>query len=1035
MTTRSQAYKAFKTMAENIKIDLTTGRRLKTGESYLPSVKYNTKGATKQYWESATQKLKQQQQKIKTKILKRKTVKQIKQMGEKLTGNFSLYVLYWVSKPDELRKKIVQGFYYNKNIDHIKDKLDSLMWKKFEFDGYTITKWEYRYNDEPLTSDIWKMTLNDVKFFKLNVDIEANKEKIEENCVISLIKKYIKKSNKRINEIIKETENIKVWTVDKFIHCLKMYKINYTIYYKNFEVLASEKYDNKKMLYAIVKNEHIYHIEKKELKIINDNKKNIMINDIIYDEKINEIINNNIEISPIYYPRVSSSLVDDKIINNFSEFIMNDHIYTNNKSLYESYKLYSQNIDVILTPNYKIYTPLVSIAKYNKLYSSFIHNMNGPKAPIYETNKTGKKTIDKNKAYLSAFLNLRKLPIINSKCHITEYDGNQTDTNFYYISYVKNKNYNMLCVGWCSGYRLIGHYDDVIISKYLTPELVDNPYRELLLKMSKDNLSLTNEIFTIFTGVMECQSGNTNNIYNEILKCPDGYSHDEILKVDKLYVSYTTTQSTIKYNINMMPIKHYIIDYTVYELNMLIKKNNLDVVRLRTDAVSFTNTDNIYFNEDKIYGWKYEVYKPTPKNKLFITNNNEPIDKTIYEGYKFNKNINTLFNCSAGSGKTTLCINKILPLLTDKILILSATHKALTEYYYLDNPLIEVKTMDYIMSCVKNGLKDYKYIIIDEAGLLNYNMWEYLYKNIHNHNIIYAFGDMTQLPPVMENSCPLNNKNIINTLFKVSLNLSNNWRNNYTFEEYEEMKNGTYNIKEFENKIINKINDVNICYYNNTRNHINDICTKDWTDNFSTYVKRSTDKADQILNMKVKKGGKLICTTNNLKQLKIFNSHMFNIVEYTNDYIILKGDDLKDYKLTIEQFKNNFNYGYALTLYKIQGMTVEYEKIGIFDWEFIKQCGKRVYTTLSRIKTELKNKPEDYNINDLRQDIKHKELKTTIQFCKCKNPKYTIINANNKYWCENCDKWQFREECKMENQYDFVFIGPIYDEDGIYLGD
>ena len=168
---------------------------------------------------------------------------------------------------------------------------------------------------------------------------------------------------------------------------------------------------------------------------------------------------------------------------------------------------------------------------------------------------------------------------------------------------------------------------------------------------------------------------------------------------------------------------------------------------------------------------------------------------------------------------------------------------------------------------------------------------------------------------------------------------------------------------DYNNKIIGKLNKVNICVKNDTKEMINNEIVKNWVDVFGERVQLLSNGIKKKTEMKVKRGGRVICVKN-INNKDIYNSQRFRIVDYTEKEITIKNISSKiKYLLAKEDFNLNFDYGYALTLYKIQGESVNIADLGIFDWDIISNTGDYLYTCLSRIKEELIKKPDEYKYN------------------------------------------------------------------------
>lgn len=733
-------------------------------------------------------------------------------------------------------------------------------------------------------------------------------------------------------------------------------------------------------------------MNKKEINILKyESKTHEEIKNIVYDEDLYKIVLKNIENDPIKYISIDRKYNKEKddIINYFSRFAIKDTLYTIDKKLNDSYELYKQiNIDIHLTTNYKIYTPLLNILQVNKFESHFIEFLDQPQPVLYDDGTGADFCIDKNRAYLYALSSLPNLPIINGDTQILKYNNEINKEYFYNISNVKNDKYGVYRVGWCSGYRIID-FKDVEIKEIIKPTLIKNPLKNILLEMDNINPDLSKKIAQIFVGVL--QSKNNNKIYyNEILKTAHGYEENEILKIGDLYTSYNIQETNKKYiNSPFLPVAHFVIDHNIkiiFDKIKILQDKGCTITRIKTDSIAgrgdYGEYDETRTKKQTLDGWKDEELGFFMKRRNTATNKPE---KTYKEFDKVYLNKSILFNCAAGAGKTHFNINKLLPNLDkDKTLIISSTHNALQEYYNIDG--LNVSTIQHYTSNAPTYNKDfnkYKYIIIDECGLLDHTAYYYISNNINKDAILYGFGDSTQLNPVGLDHQPLKNPLIYRHFFDGFITLNNNWRNNFTKKCYEEMKQGTYKITSKINKLINKITDNMICYTNSKKEELNKKRVKKLKYNDVWGIRHITLNGSKTAHEPfiIGKGLKIVSINNNLSKKGILNNTYFNIIDYDNNNIKLQGFN-KIYTLNKDEFNNNFDYGYASTLYRIQGRSIDINNISFFEFDYIKKDGTKLYTCLSRIKEKLKNKPDEYNII-----IGNEEKKETI----INNSKFIIL--------------------------------------------
>lgn len=961
-------------------INIRTRQQLKPNEFNTVKKKYVSKGSNINFWKKHTEKLQKlkKQVRISTKLKQQITAFKF---VKRSTGTFSYVLKFNISQDKNLRR--ADSFTVNKpsTNNQIIDLAYELAYDKyaslFEHDTFTGTLYIYQSGIPEITPSIGQMQINDVQFFKINNIGTANDAKIKDNCVKYALFTFYGKAKYFTKKARKALDNIKDFTVDDFINYMKEYKLDYRLFYRDGKIYAENTENGYKVLHGYVANEHLYLMDKKDCDFLKISK-----NETIKDLKICHTVQKMIEdgITNKEIEHFKFKFLPYAKTYQFTECVFkNEGIkYTNNQALVDAFtlfkKVFSDHEEMtknFYNTKFKIYSPFMKIAEYNKLQSTFTTFLNNPKPLLYNTGESGEYCIDKNKAYSWSLANLQYLPVINASSNIEPFDGKFNKENFYFVEKVINDSYGRHVLGWCSGFR-IGNINDVVITKQIKPKLIKNPYTDIINKMAAIDQETTKNICNIFFGI--CQTTQKNNIVGkDIVKTPHGYNNDELIKCGGVYVVVKKIEEKTKYTENMRPIAHYIVDNLINHLFETINAENAikKIIKLKTDSITYNGYPvNMQLSKNDFNGWKDEPVK-VEKWKFTDRHREEKIIKEIGKKIDLNKNI--LFNCSAGSGKTHTAINSLIPKLEGKTMVISATCKALEEYYALNNINVSVFTIQYFMHGETLDYKEiikrralfraYKNIIIDEFGLFDEYMMEYLYKMMGVNQMLYAFGDVEQLKPVKGQIIPLKNENIINTLFDYYHVLNKNWRNNFTDAQYEEMKALNYKLDNHIKPLINRLSMTNICYTNDTKEAINEQITQGWDVVFGERVKLTSHGKKEIVKMKIKKGGRIICISNKLKNKEIYNSQRFKIINNTtNDIKIRNIASKKDYVLKLEEFNKNFDYGYALTLYKIQGESVDINNLGIFDYNIISCDGKKLYTCLSRIKEELIKKPDGYNL-------------------------------------------------------------------------
>ena len=95
------------------------------------------------------------------------------------------------------------------------------------------------------------------------------------------------------------------------------------------------------------------------------------------------------------------------------------------------------------------------------------------------------------------------------------------------------------------------------------------------------------------------------------------------------------------------------------------------------------------------------------------------------------------------------------------------------------------------------------------------------------------------------------------------------------------------------------------------------------------------------------KGCKIISKTNELRHKNIYNKFLYTVKSSNKDNVIIN-DSIEDIEITKEELLKNFNYGYARTLYSIQGETLSSFHYPQEDYYYLNNCS--TYTLISRLK-------------------------------------------------------------------------------------
>jgi len=816
---------------------------------------------------------------------------------------------------------------------------------------------------DPTFKTFRSMEINDNSFIKLPYDVKCNNAIIEHNCVYTALKGVCGKDKSGYTKALKKAKLIKKWTIESFIEFCKNNNINYDIYDRliiSVEKNIQNKHRN--TLFAIVSNQHIYPLNAKELGALKKMKfGKFEINSIKFEQNIKRVIDKKDKEEVVKYINCKNTYNSMKreIKPYINKVVIGNVLYSDDETLAKSYKLYKKiGIDFTIGTNYKLTSPLHYITEKFKLHSTFTSFLEGVKPILFNNPKETEnvKCIDKNKDYSYILSTMKYIPVISSFTAPKKIPEGHViyENNFYHVKKIKKNTFNIMRTGWCSGHRLKHFKNECIIDMYIEPDLHENPFIDIIAKMMKEDGHVSKSIINRFVGQMQCKVKHNDMIqYKHLFKTSKEASRfKNVHKVDGYYLTYKTYTPDNKYKKNLLPLAHFVVDKAVnllldkmLELKKMDKK--VKIVKLNIDSISFVSNEIEYTHlklNDNIDGWKKEEFKHIDNHRGYNSGEEYQVHKMCeylndYKGRDVYLEGSSLILGYAGNGKTTYVINKIIPLIKDsKYIIISSSNKAVSPYRKLDLNCKVMQYWDYNPEQIFM-LKHYKYIIIEEIGLFDNKHWELLHNNLSVNTILIGLGDFRQLPPVTREVCPLTNNNV-KRMFDKIITKNENWRNNYTVDDYNNMIKGKYEIIK-EKHMINKITNNNICYRNKTVDTINEKITKDWKDTFG--------------DLKVKKGGKVILISNKFYKRSLYNKYTFTIKDY-GDIISLYDDEMNEHEFTEIEFKNNFKHGYAFTLYYIQGESIDSTDVSFHDMDILKRHGKYLYTALSRIKEPLVKK-------------------------------------------------------------------------------
>lgn len=808
--------------------------------------------------------------------------------------------------------------------------------------------------------------------------------------------------------------------------------------------------NTKKNLIIITHNNHMYLCKNKTLQRQRIKQANTEDHKYIFESKddvkksLLEKINNN---ECINYVNITKNYEISGFISNDVYYLMKDPNHDNINNILYKYgllelnknhqintnnifstieKLYlNQNIDYFLPIMFTI--PPVHYSCENKYFNNNKHVIK----------------IDKNKCYASACASLPYLITADYMlCDITKCNNDVVliDYHYYLITpHVTQKNnlwfvlideksniYNGLYIRMLRKNNI--SFD---IIEEMRTEKIANHYTQLFIDMFTDTSKFSKEELKILKlgYCVQFEKENRsinykdkiqyNNINSSVTN--DGY---DIKLSDTVNINYSIIE---KINVdfkNRKLINNQIKTQSRETLYNKIIELNLelnDIIEINTDSITFYYNKNkhIYntneYNNNKFYGWKEES-EDIMDNEFKITykknNISESLEIATLQTQIMNIKNSTLNIGYAGSGKSYLIEEEIKK---------NKLHQIITPNHYLNsaykNKILNSNVIQYYIYNDKKLLDIDKstIIYIDEIGLYDKASWEVIIKLILLNYTVKAYGDFHQISPWdSKDGTGYDKKHFINTMFYNVNILNNNARNTFSKSYYNSLIQS--NDKETLYKEILKYSESDytkakliISYYKQTCIYYNEIML--------LHLYGNSDKFTNI-------GEKMICVTNELRTIDIYNNSILYIEKLDNEYTYIKHlNDDKIYKLKHSQIKANFKNAYCLNINKIQGQSIDsYYFADIKDYHHMIQendkkqlCknminSKIAYTIISRLTKpyeQVKKHWENNNFDDA-TDMNKKYIqdiyKRDIQNIKIRY-NGDIKNDNNYNNDENNDTW------------------------------
>lgn len=371
------------------------------------------------------------------------------------------------------------------------------------------------------------------------------------------------------------------------------------------------------------------------------------------------------------------------------------------------------------------------------------------------------------------------------------------------------------------------------------------------------------------------------------------------------------------------PIAFQVLDNARIRLYQLLEDNKVkssDVVQIRTDAITLTRNLDINVDKNDIAGWKKQEEFIPFETDIIYWNTDITFKPTV-------KDTEAPFHSitgDAGNGKSHEIKRLIKERTDDNYIIVAPTNASLKDYKKLGMKCTAIQKFQFV-----HTLPEEDTIYVDEIGMIDKYALIFLYKCKIANKKVYGYGDFTQLLPV-NHLYQLNHCELYKLIFNVHKTKNENWRNDFTHEDYNKMRSlsrgDAIRLVKKRSKPIDEAELV-ICYTNPTRRKYNKIMMD----------KLGIEFGDV--------GCKIACKTNNFKS-DIHNNFTFVIKEVDGDDITLDDDTI----ITRKQLKKHFIPAYAVTLYTIQGDAVKSFHYPEEDWCCID--ARKAYTLISRLKTK-----------------------------------------------------------------------------------
>ena len=763
--------------------------------------------------------------------------------------------------------------------------------------------------------------MRDTQPFNLSVNIFRNLIEVEpttENCVKTYLRKAYPDISKQKKDPIGNLGNEDGVTPEELKEFCKQRHIKMIAYNTNKEVIAtykpevfSKKY--KALIYLYYGN-HIYPIDNKYLETkTNKIVKSEYLEWEALSDKFNELITAHILPSDIV-------MTQDQV----SSFIHESTHYFHNPEYLECLQLLTAfGIEDKIEPRMGFITAMDCIEtiytqSQSSPYTSFFP-IDHIKTPFYYNTKPDGRpmtTIDKNKAYSHAFMNLPYLLTTDYRQYPIQDNPSAIEEAALYIATPKIPNILMPKQDIYSGQHLLfcSKKFSFTIQERINCKKHDNIYNEIIQDL-QDKVpnhlfkNILNKLIGSYARSPTKYPSSKATLVNRDDRHPDHYH----IPYGKYYLQLDS-ENHVRNLYNRRPIAIQIKDrtaQTIYEKMVELKLRDDDIIQIKTDSITFYTTTVPPKIGKTINDWKLETYKPSTSNIY----DQDPPTITMKQHLP---NDNTLITGYAGNGKSYYIQNTLVPQ-DPNYLILSSKHSALTQHRTNNLNADVIQAYAWGRSIPKEH-----HLIVEECGILSRYEWDILFKCFLMGKKLTVLGDFQQLLPYGEHAT-FNSPAFLNWLFTNQTVMNTNWRNNFTTEYYDSLinsKDPNYLKQEILKYSVKNPEDAEVifAYRNKTVDQYNEYMLN--------HLNKTLDDPDVPM----------ICTTNKLRDHEIFNQYQFTTGEIR--------DKITDPEFDMEK---HFRPAYARTLYNLQGDQVKSYYIAPEDIDYFAKP-REAYTIISRIK-------------------------------------------------------------------------------------